>query len=407
MKKKLIAVILIAIMVFGLIGCSNKAGDKDTSGSNGATEKETDVGETREEEGTNEGGFALDGSWPAETIKIGFVAFDVTDEQFLNIQSYYEGLKEYFNIEFIYSESLDSAEDEMKFIENCAAAGASAIIGYYNIAEGEVVQLCEDKGMYYWGLANNPSVYEAFGDSEYYLGAYDNGDANYEIGYEMAKTLIQMGAKKMVYVSGGDEMGVDFFIDRRNGFYDAVSEAEGVEIIHKVPGWPGTDSFTAEQSLVLDMEFDALASSFSAALWFQPLASIGKLDGSIKMATVGNVSDMYYDAMNEGTVSAIMYECEEILFGNAIPMILNAVTGHMDANRNSEGKPSNFPADIWAVSDAEEFNTIFELHEDNKYFITPEDIANCLVEYNKEANYETLVNTYSGIDIGKAMEKVK
>lgn len=405
MKKKVLAIMLAASMVFSMTGCSGSGGGKTTK-----TDETISTDTKAEETSTGQestGGFVLDGTWPAETVKIGVVAYDVTDEQFLAMQKYYEDLKNYFNIDFMYSESIASAEDELKFIENCSAAGCDAVMGYYNVTEAEVAQLCADVGMYYWGSSEKKSVYDKLGSNEYYLGSPDSGDADYENGYALANVLIEQGAKKIVYASGGDEMGVTMFINRYMGFQDAVGKADDVKLVHKVPGWPGTDSFTAEQTAVLDMDFDALASSFSAAVWFQPLASAGKLDGSIKIATVGNVSDVYHDAMNDGFVSAIIYECEEVVFGNAIPMILNAVTGHVEANRNEEGTAANFSVPRWTIDSADIYNTIYDAHEENKWFVTPEDIANCLVEYNNEANYSTLVDTYGSLDIDTAMEKVK
>lgn len=418
MKRKILSVVLAAVLAFGLVACgnsnsgttdSNTAGSSAGSGteddSTGVDGKEdsgdTDVADT--EGSTAQGGFALDGTWPEEVVKIGVILYDVTDEQGLNVQKYYEDMTNYFNMEFMYSESIASAEDELKFIENCAAAGCKAVIGYYNVTEAEAVQLCADKGMYYWGGSDKTSIYEAMGNNEYYVGSPDNGDADIATGYDMAKALIAQGAKEIVYVSGGDEMGIEMFIKRYEGFKKAVDEADGVEIIRKVPGWPGTDAFTAEQTAVCDMEFDALASSFSAAVWFQPLASAGRLDGSLRIATIGNVSDVFYDTMNEGTVSVIIYECEEIIFGNAIPMILNAVSGHMEANRNAEGTAANYTTTRWTIDSADYYNTIYDKHENNEWFITAEDIANCLVEYNPDANYDTLVNTYSSLDIDSAM----
>lgn len=421
MKKRVLAVLLAAGMVIGLAACGNSGGSTaETSAQTTAAETDgadtpaaetedadTNAADTQaaEESSGAAGQFALDGTWPAETVKIGVVAFDVTDEQFLQLQMYYEDLTNNFNMEFMYSESIASAEDELKFIENCAAAGCDAVIGYYNVTETEAAQLCQEKGIYYWTPGQMAELDEKIADYPYYLGSPANGDADYENGYALAKALIDQGATKIVYASGGDEMGVDMFIKRFNGFQAAVDEADGVEIVHKVPGWPGTDSFTAEQTAVLDMDFDALASSFSAAVWFQPLASAGKLDGSLKIATMGNVSDVYLDAMNEGTVSVIIYECEEVSFGSAIPMILNAVTDHMDLNRTEDGQATNFSIPRWVIDSADTYNTIYEKHEANEWFVTAEDIANCLGDYNPDASYNTLSDTYSTLDVDAAMSK--
>ena len=39
------------------------------------------------------------------------------------------------------------------------------------------MQLCIDKGMYYFGVAEEPSVYDAFKDNPLYLGGWYNATA--------------------------------------------------------------------------------------------------------------------------------------------------------------------------------------------------------------------------------------
>lgn len=415
--KKVIALLLASIMVISMAACGSSGNETKeetkapATDSKEAESEETEAPETTGEEGGNEGGtFALDGTWPAETVKIGVEAYDVTDGQFLAMQEYYESMKQYFNIEFMYSESIASAEDELKFIENCAAAGCKGFIGYYNVSGAEAVELCAQKGMYYWGGASKADIYDVVKTNEFYTGAYGGEDAEYEAGYLMAQTLIDQGCEKLVYVSGGDEMGIDFFIKRKEGFYDAVDKAKeegkNVEVVYKVPGWPGTDAFTAEQTTVCDMEFDGLGCSFNAAPWFQPLANVDKLE-SIKIATIGVIDDLYKDLAAAGTISCVVYDCEEVNFGCAIPMLLNAITGHMDANRNEKGEAAAFAIEKWAVSDSATYDAIYGLHDSGEFFVTAEDIANCLVEYNSDASYNSLIETYSDLNLESALNKIK
>lgn len=399
MKKKLLAIVLSAAMLFSLTACSGKNAEESTATATPteAATQDAAVTQVPENQAPENQAVTLDKSWPAEKVLIGFECFDTTDDQFLAIQKYYEYLAQYFNFEVMYSESIASAEDELKFIENCASAGAKAVIGYYNVSGAEAVQLCADKGMYYWGGADKAIIYDKFADNEYYLGGYDGGKADYDSGYAMAKSLIDQGCEKLVYTSGGRDFGIDFFIDRSEGFYAAVEEAKAsnpnIEVVYDVSGWPGTDAFTADQTKVCDMEIDGIACSTTAAVWFQPLSTVGKIN-TVKLATMGTVGDLYKDFVEGQIVTVLVYENEEVQFGGAIPAILNAVAGNGDANRNN-GKAANYKVERWIVTSADQYNAIFEKHSAGEYFVTAEDVASCIVNFNSEASYASFEEVYS------------
>ena len=402
MTKRLLTLSMCAAMIFSMTACQSNDTSTKTDAGNTTTESSTTSDNDSKAEAATDttatGGFALDGTWPAETVKIAVETYDVTDQQFINIQTYYDYLKNYFNIDFVYSESLASAEDEMKFIENAAAAGCQAMVAYYNVSQSESVKLCEQKGMYYWGQADEDAIYDVCKDSEYYLGAYDNGQGDYNAGYSMAKEMIDQGCKKLIYVSGGKDFGIQMFIDRAQGFYDAVDEF-GAEVVYEVPGWPGTDAFTAAQTKACDMDFDGLASSFTAAPWFQPLANVGKLDGSVKIGTIGTIDDTYKELAEADIVSCVLYDCEESLWGSAIPMILNAVTGHGDVLRNADGTAANYEAPRWVVNSPDAYNTIYNAHTSGEWFVTAEDLANFIVEYNPDTSYDAFTSFFSNMTL--------
>ena len=77
-----------------------------------------------------------------EPIKIGFVNYDPTAEQYLVLDSYFQYLAEEFNIEIMASEALNSAEGELAFIDACAAAGCKAVFGYYNVSNEQAFLKC-------------------------------------------------------------------------------------------------------------------------------------------------------------------------------------------------------------------------------------------------------------------------
>ncbi len=146
--KKVLVLLLAVSMIFTFAACTTETTTQQTTGT---TIEGTTTGDATSSETEIE--LSEDGRYPAETVKIGFVNYDTSAEQVLTIQKYFEYLQTAFNFEIIWSESLGSAEEEFAFIEQCAAAGCQAIIGYYNEGKEESQKLTASLGMYYWGLA--------------------------------------------------------------------------------------------------------------------------------------------------------------------------------------------------------------------------------------------------------------
>ncbi len=419
MKKKLIAMLVCIGLVASLFaGCKSSSNEGQTGNTEPTKGASQDAAEPTDEAQGETPAIALDGTWPEEHVKIAVECFDTTDEQFLALQSYFEYLTDYYNISFIYSESIASAEDELSFIDSSAAAGCKALIAYYNVTKEEAVKACIENGMYYWSA--DAGLAEVFKDDEHYLGGYSflkagddsshNGD--YLGGYEMGYSLAKQGAKHILYCNGGVSLGIQMFIDRQQGFFDGVAaaQAEGSTAVFDqkadvIEGWPGTDAFAAAQTAALDKDYDAIGVSFSAAVWFQPIATVGKT-GQIKLATIGGVTDTFYDAFQTGQMACAVYDCEEVVFGNSIVTILNAVTGNIDIARGN-GVPAAIYVNRWTVADADSFTAIYNYHDEGKFFVTPEDMAQCFPAFNPEASYQTVYDLYSALDLETALAKIK
>ncbi len=417
MKKKILSVLLAAAMVLSLAACGGSS-DADTNAdanadanveadanadANAGADAEADANTEAEGETAE---ITLDGSWPEETVKIGFIGYDSTAEQQIAIQSYFDYLAEYYNIEIMYSEDLKDAEGELNFIADCAAAGCKGIIGYYNEAKEGAAQAAADYGMYYWGgFGGDEESYNAVKDNEYYLGGYTLGEAEYEAGRSIALALAEQGREKVVLCSGGASMGVPMFVDRKEGFMAGVEEANAnganMEVVYEVEGWPGTDAFAAAQTTVMGMDIDAIASTFDVAMWFQLVMESGKAE-TISLACVGAVSDTYEGFVNSGLVTCIVYDNEEVIFGNAIPMILNAVSGNKLVN--ADGSAILFPVERWTITTPEQFNAVYEVHAACDWIITAEDMAQLITALNPENTAESFMNYYGSYNIDTVLQ---
>ncbi len=368
--KKIVALLLALVMVFALVACGNSGED--------------------------------------ETIKIGFVNYDPTAEQYLVLKNYFAYLKETYNIEIMESEALNSAEGELAFIDSCAAAGCKAVYGYYNVSNEQALLRCAENNMYYFGQGANLAITEnpELMANEWYLGSYVTGNADYEYGYGCIEMLVEAGCHKIAGVSGGKNFGVQMFIDRWQGAMDAIADyqAKGydIELVYEVSGFPGTDGgFEAGQTTVLSMpEVDGVYSTLSALMWITPTQEAGRF-GQIKFAAAG-------ETMSEGAIGMFgagfyVGTATEIIdvFGIGIPLIINAVEGH--PVRNADGTAPLVKSGYWKVTNAEDAGYYGSVQGgENGWVFSAEDIAPLLYKNNPNvsvADYEALYTAVTAAEI--------
>lgn len=370
--KKIIALLLALVLCFGLVACGPKAPAEN------------------------------------ETIKIGFVNYDPTAEQYLVLDNYFKYLAETYNIEIMASEALNSAEGELAFIDACAAAGCKAVFGYYNVSNEQALLRCAEKKMYYFGQGANKAIVEnpEMMKNPWYLGSFTVGNADYEYGYGCIEMLVDAGCKKIAGVSGGKNFGVQMFIDRWQGAMDAIADfqAKGVDIemVYEVAGFPGTDGgFEAGQTAVLGMdEIDGVYSTLTSLMWIKPTQDAGKF-GKLKFAAAG-------ETMSEGAIGMFgagfyVGTATEIIdvFGMGIPLIINAVEGH--PIRNADGTAPLIKAGWWKVTNVQDAGFYGSVQGgENGWVFSAEDIAPLLYKNNSKvtvADYEALYTAVTPAEI--------
>ncbi len=343
---------------------------------------------------------AADGRYPAETIKIGFVNYDSTAQQVLELKTYFTYLQQAFNFEIIWSESLASAEEEFAFIESCAAAGCKAIIGYYNEGRAESVKLASSLGMYYWGGAEIPAIYDPVMDDPMYLGGYDTGSKDYDFGVAITEALVKAGSHKVIVMSGGKDYGVPFFVSRYNGIMDGIKAAQDsgydIEVAYEVPGWPGTEEFAAHQAAALDTDADGLAGTLTTLMWIQPLQNAGKF-GKIKQSSIESVNDDMVGLMMAGAYVGICAEISD-MFGMSIPMIINAVEGYGDMQRNADGTAAKVKAASWKITDVEELKYYASIEKKGGTWVFDiDDVKSGLGAFNSDLSVESMGDLYMAV----------
>lgn len=343
---------------------------------------------------------SADGRYPAETVKLGFVNYDTTAPQVLELRNYFEYLQQAFNFEIIWSESIKSAEEEFAFIETAAAAGVKGIIGYYNEGKSESVKLATSLGMYYWGGAETADTYEPSKNNPLYVGGYVGGNMHYDFGRAIAEALVKADRHKIIVMSGGKDYGVPFFVDRFNGIMDGFEEARNngyqIEVVYEVPGWPGTEAFAAHQAAALNTDADGLAGTLTALMWIQPLQNAGKF-GKIGIASIESVNPDMLGLMRAGAYVGMTSEVISAM-GMSVPMLINAIEGYGDKQLNPDGTAAKVRVKHWAISSLEELEYYASIEtEGGTWTFDIEDVKSVLGAFNPDLSQEVMSNLYTAV----------
>ncbi|OYO67738.1 hypothetical protein C8E03_104192 [Lachnotalea glycerini] len=371
MKKKLLSLLLGLSIAVTLVGCGSSNSDSGTS-----TTEATDAA-------TSDSSAAITGTYPEEKILIGVELYDPTESETLAMQEYFAKLSETYNVEFKYSEAIADADAEMKFVEDCAMAGCKGYFGYYNVTGAQLIQSVIDYEMYFYGYYDEAS-YEEFAGDPYYLGCVLAGGNEYDKGKALGDWVVANGYKNVVYANGGADFGVGQFVDRQQGFLDAIGDDVTVTT---VGGFPG-DQFFADQAAALSTEgLEAVVASFNGLdFWAQPIASAGLTD-KVALATIGSVNETYLSAFENNSVSLLVSNNIDT-YGFVIPIICNAVDGNANALK-TEGKAPLLSTDFWIVNNADDCKKLYEVLSGEGVF-TAEQLMTLSVSNNPQASLATL-----------------
>lgn len=335
---------------------------------------------------------AAAGKYPAKPVKICVETFDPADTQYKGVQDYLNFLaKDIFNVEYVFSEKIDSAEQELQFIENCAAAGGKGLIAYYNVSKGQAIAKAAELKVYYWGIAEEKEVYDQYKNNPYYLGSVILGNGDYDGMYAVTKALLGQGKTKLIYANGGADFGVTMFVNRKQGFLAAVDEAKkaGKDIqVSEVPGFPD-EAWFAAQGAALAKDVDGVVGSFGAEVWAQPIAAANKAD-KIKVASFGAITDFYKQMFSTGLVTAIAAEPTE-RFGIAVAQIINAVDGNAAALQDNQAA-TNAPQKLWVVTSPDDFTKVaaYEAGDGRAQF--SKQLVKLVKNLNPDASLTTLTD---------------
>lgn len=371
MKKKFMRLLSIAVagvLTFGMLtGCGSDEGKADSTASQ--TEDSAQSDNSAQEDDTADAG---------KTVKIGVLVADVSGEEALGFRSYYENyIADNYNVEFSYTDSLESAEDEKAAIEKFAAQGYEAVISLSSSDRAMQIETCEELGVYY-AIASgvlDESQYETYKGYEYFVGQVGpSNQKEFEAGQEMGAYFKEQGVKKAalygafipnpmhVYrtagvIAGlGDTYGGASDMDAIVGQLfedqgvDLTKVAGDVEIAAYLQGYG--DTTTDELNAAIQKEPEVFLSVGMATTFFaQSLNEAG-----IAFSDIDSFTETNGSAMKDGKLAYLAGKYSSSI-GPVFALVMNAVNGNVI--RDAEGNAVSFSQGYLVATDGDAFDQYY------------------------------------------------
>ena len=402
--KKLVALLLVFTMVLGLCACGSNDAPAETKGGSDAVVENPG---TPAEDNDGLKYLTAGQKYPEKTVKIGVPQYDTTDSSAIAMRAYFDYLASYLNLEFVYSEALASAEDELAFVENCYVAGCQAIMGSYDVIGHTIIDTCAEYGMYYLLGPSDLSLmegdlYEQYKTNEHWIGGITLGNVNYQAGYEVATYLMENNVKKVCYASGGAIFGVEMFVMGQKGFNAAFADANyDIEII-ELPGFPSDEWFATQASILADPELEAVAGLATPNFWAQPMMAANRSDILLVSAS-GALDETNKASMTDGTLDFICFNNVEEHALNII-MLINALNGDLDMVK-PDGNTMLIDSNCWKAANIDEFNAVYEMSNGDEHIIDINDVCSLIKDLNPDATFDDIATIFGEMDLEKIVAR--
>lgn len=365
MKKRLTKLISMAVAAVLTLGVMTGCGDNSGESAPGTTQ----AGDNAQKDNSADEG---------KTVKIGVLVADVSGEEALGFRSYYENyIADNYNVEFSYTDALESAEDEKAAIEKFAAQGYEAIISLSSSDRAMQIETCEEQGVYY-AIASgvlDESQYDTYKGYEHFVGQVGpSNQTEFEAGQEMGAYFKEQGVKTValygafipnpmhVYrtagvIAGlGDTYGGASDMDAIAGqiFEDQsvdLTKVDGdIEISAYLQGYG--DTTTDELNAAIQKEPEVFLSVGMATTFFtQSLNEAG-----IAFSDIDSFTEMNSTAIKDGKLTYLAGKYSSSI-GPVFALVMDAVNGNVI--RDSEGNAVSFSQGYLVATDGESFDKYY------------------------------------------------
>lgn len=407
--KKIIALLLTLAMICSLAACGSTADDTKTSDNGAAV---TDNAGTDTQQPDDGGAQEIE----LKPYKIA-VAFTQINATALAQQEYLETyIAPAFNVEFMFSEAVDSAEVAMTFLENAYAAGCQAVMNFQNSSVEQINAKANELGMYI--ISNAPPAENA--DLPYVLGSMRAPVSGVAEAYEeMVNQFTGDGAAhNVVIISSGAGLGNAQHYECTYAMLETLQKNYGLTYSDSIenlaasrgmtqvetgtdmkillyPGYPNSDTYVSGLSAELQTgEYDVVLGCNQATTKFA--VAIDEVERAynidVKVGYFTSIDDAATAAVNtqdvhgNSSVDAIVINPGNILVGGMFAVLYNGLSGNADAMR-TDGAGSDFSTPLWLSTSAETYTKLASLNTSaDTLELSVEDIQNMLCIYNADAD---------------------
>lgn len=366
---------------------------------------------------------------PAKQYTIGIAEAQANDETTVR-RAYLENyIGPAYNVKFIFSEVLKDDAATKTFIENCADAGADAIIDFKSMS-GQMCQICADNDMVY-AISDNYIAHPEFLETDYpnFAGAVgsnnaelgslfgtwlkDNVEADGTEGYLIATGIASSGNQQHIEIGQGilsgiaDKYGLTFEQD----IADLVTVAETTNdkgiLVTLYPGSPNKESWLPGVSALIQTgQYNTFLSA--GQTYNQSATVVDEVEKSfgidIKVASVGALGQTLMTAFNtkdtfgNPSIDLATVKSTSVLISALFAITYNALNGDVQtACRGTDGKPLYFEFANMSVTSAEQLAQMngWDDASTGNWCATTDVVDGMLTIVNPDLTAEE-INTYLG-----------
>lgn len=343
--------------------------------------------------------------------KIGVVVYNIADEQVVAFRDYLENYIElcFPDVDFLYSYSVNTPEQEMEFIQSACDAGVEGILSFNSYDLEAEVKLCEENKVYYMRASSGvtDADYEKVAENPYFIGAIGpNPEMEYQAGYDMGKYFAETQEKGAYFItSGGAGFGVASHQERVRGMIEGLEEGYGVTLPQKAeelaaapvsvsaeadglkvcvtPGFLDSENFLP--AVVEAYEQD----NYPVVLSAYPLADFADIAKDSIVGLIDCYSETNLQLFQAGKLHYLNGKFSSSI-GPSFASMYNAVTGFAEDFRDN-GKAFRIDQGFWTSDSVEDFVNKYTLSSNivlNAY--SAEDLMGCCKLISGDCSFEDL-----------------
>ena len=344
--------------------------------------------------------------------QIGVIVYNTGDEEVIGFREYLQSYIEsnFEMVEFLYSDSIQSKEQELDFIQKACDDGVEGFMSFLSHDLKAEVALCEKNHVYYLLASGTVSAedFDAVAYNPWFLGMFGPGRPfEFQAGADMARFFLdeQVGNRYFL-LSGGAAMGNEMHYQRTLGILDTLSAAYGVSFpqnrtelartaetvtirnekltVTICPGYVSRENYLASAKEAFS------AGSYDAVLSVLPPAEMVNAIGKTPLGIVDSYNTRNLQLYTNGVLKFVVGKYSSMV-GPAFALMLNAITGYADEFRDN-GEAIQVTQGFWISESEEDYTEKYALSSSaamNAYNF--DDLSHVIKIFNAEANLNELV----------------